>query len=539
MRLEARDRWTEVNIGPFYVATDSDSAAARTALNQLEQLRWVLGNLLESKDLPSLWPIRIMLTGKNEGTNPREFVWKNAQYLLVLPTGSRLPLDSVAGLLLDANTPRLPSAVESGLRQLFSTLDAHGSRVNWGSAPPHPDLDWARMQLFATKFEYGTSFHIFLTALKGGSTLAAAERNAFAKPAAELEAEAKANLAAGSWSAVPVSGRPLDIKRDFGEHSLDSATAAVYLADWALPAGKKEAEAAFKSAVEAGEAAAALGYEGLAEIAQLDKEDPKPFWDDAIRARSRSAPVYLAAAEGLPAVEALPLLKRAAQLNERWAEPVYRQAQLAASPAERAALLKTALKLNPRAANVWVELAQLQTVSGEATAAQGSWLRAEDAAPSDAERNRIHELRLSSEQERLDAADAARRSERDAAHLADQQALQAETDRIRAAEQKANQSVPAASDEAAKTADAVPWNSLVKQRKLNGLLVRVDCLKAGWRLSVKASSGATTQLLLPKTTDTELPCGLQSKPRRVSLEYRAVADDELHTSGEVTSLQLQ
>src|SRR5579863_4822620 len=68
----AKDRWTELNIGPFYIDTQDDVAAARNDLTQLEQVRWVLGGLLESKDLPSLWPIRILLV-KNAKTNPNGF----------------------------------------------------------------------------------------------------------------------------------------------------------------------------------------------------------------------------------------------------------------------------------------------------------------------------------------------------------------------------------------------------------------------------------------------------------------------------------
>ena len=182
--------------------------------------------LLESKDLQSIWPLRVMLSDlakTNPTTSGTEFVLQNGQYVLLTAPGAHLPLGQVAIILLEANTPRMPADVEYGLQQLFDTLEAHGSRVTWGGKPAHADLNWARIQLFATKFEYGTSFHIFLNALKGGSTLRAAEHNAFAKDAAELEREAAANLAKGDWQPVSVSGRPLDPKHDFGEHSLDSA----------------------------------------------------------------------------------------------------------------------------------------------------------------------------------------------------------------------------------------------------------------------------------------------------------------------------
>ncbi len=525
---QAKDRWTELNIGPFYVDTDGDLAAARHALTQLEQLRWVLGGLLESKDLPSVWPIRVLFTD-SEKTNPiatgGEFVWQNAQYLLVTRPGSRLPLDQVAGILLDANTPRLPPEIESGLRQLFGTIEAQGSRVTWGGPPPHPDLAWARMQLFATKFEYGSSFHIFLTALRG-STVRVAEQAAFAKNPDLLEQEATANLAAGNWQPVSVSGRPLDPKRDFGEHSLDSTLAAVYLADGQLAQDRTAAEAAYKSAIAAGGTAAALGYEGLRRF------------QDAIRAGSRSAPVYAAAAEGLSPAQALPLLKKAAQLNPLWAEPVFRQAQLADTPAEKEGLLKKATQLDPRATHYWLDLARVETANGEATQAQGAWLRAEDSAPTPAERARIHQLRLDSEQERLNAADEARRREREAVHLADEHAQQSEADRIRAAETKANEALDAVAG-GAKPENAIPWDQVVPQKKLDGTLVRVDCLDTHARLWVKDKRGNTLQLFLKDSSALRLTCGAQQPARRVSIAYAAQSDDRFHTSGNVVSIKVQ
>ncbi len=532
---EARDRWTQLNIGPFYVATDGDVNTAREALTQLEQLRWVLGGLLESKDLPSLWPIHVLLTD-SEKTNPNQFVWKNGVYIFVLPHGAPLPLNQIAGLLIDANTPRLPAEIESGLRELCSTIQAKGSRVTWGGPPAHPDLAFARMQLFATKFEYTLSFHILLTALKGNTDLAAAERNAFGKDPHLLEQEASAALAAGNWQPVAVSGRPLDPKRDFGEHSLDESVAAVYVADFSL--GPEAAEAAYKTAIQAGGVARALGYEGLAGLAALEHQNPKEFFDDAIKAGSKSAPVFVGAADGLDPAEALPLLKRAIQLNPLWAEPIYQQAQLASDPGEKLKLLKEATRLDPRQTKYWIELAQFETAQGDATAAQGTWLRAEDSAPNDAERARVHQMRVDSEQERLDAAEDARRRDREAVHLADERAQQNEADRIRAAEEKANKALDSAS-----TADdpqnAVPWNQLVPQKKLQGSLLRVDCLGSNARLTIKDKAGARLQLLLKQASEAGLTCGAQQPARHVSLTYAAEPDDRFHTSGNIVDLQVR
>jgi hypothetical protein len=532
-----KDRWTEINIGPFYVDTDGDTGAARDVLTQLEQLRWVLGGLLESKDLQSVWPLRVMLSDlakTNPTTSGTEFVLQNGQYVLLTAPGAHLPLGQVAIILLEANTPRMPVDVEYGLQQLFDTLEAHGSRVTWGGKPAHADLNWARIQLFATKFEYGTSFHIFLTALKGGSTLRAAEHNAFAKDAAELEQEVAANLAKGDWQAVSVSGRPLDPKHDFGEHSLDSKLADVYVADTQISADPKMARKAYEAAVDGGGATAALGYAGLAQVTKLNREDPASFLESAVRAGSRSAPVYVALAEDADAAKALPLLKKATQLNPLWAEPIFRQAQFAAGE-DKGALLKRATELDPRISQYWVELAQWETTNGHASRAPGSWLRAEDSARSEAERLRIHQLRMDSEEQRLDAADAERRREREELHQADQRAQNSEAERIRAAEQKANQSVNAAAG-AATPGEVVPWSATVPHKKLQGVLVKVDCLHNGARLEVKNRAGQVTQLYLADRSPLKLACGVQSAPRPVSISYAAQPDEDRHTAGDVTEI---
>jgi hypothetical protein len=567
--LSARERWTEINIGPFYVDTDGDGAAAREALTQLEQVRWVLGGLLENPNLQSTWPIRVILTKTDaakatgqfipQNTAARnghgelgfvkqsapddEFAWQNpavlhGQYLLITKPGARLPLFEIAGILLDSNTPRLPGEVESGLRQLFDTLEAKGSRVTWGGPPPHPDINWARVQLFATKFEYSASFHIFLKSLQSGGTFRAAEQNAFHQPTDALEKEAAARLASGNWQAVAVSGRPLDPRRDFGEHNISPAVVDTYLADSQLATDRKAAEAIYRAAIEAGGPAAALGFEGLAQIARFEGSDPGSFLDEARKLGSHSAPVYTASAEELPPEQAIPLLKRAAELNPRWAEPVFLQAQLTENPSEKETLLKSATELNRREPEYWITLAKTQTGDGHAASAQGSWLRAEEAAGSESERARIHQMRLDSEEERLNAADAAREQEREAVHIANRRAQQRQANRVRAAEEKANRTLDAEAG-STRPENAVPWTELTPQRRLNGVLIRVDCLGSDARLILKSRDGASTPLLLKNASEFNLACGEQRSPARLSVTFAAQPDERSKTSGTVTTLQVQ
>ena len=550
--LNAKDRWTELNIGPYFVDTSGDASTARSVLTQAEQLRWVLGNLLESQDLKSVWPIRILLTQNVEknptirtqfvsqnGEEAPQFVSQNGQYLLICPPDEPLPLGEIAGILLDANTPRLPPEVEHGLRQLFSTIQSRGTHVTWGSAPARPDLGWARMQLFATKFEYSLSFHIFLASLRDGSTIRTAEQNAFAKPAKELEAEAAANLAAGHWDAVQVSGRPLDPKRDFGEHAIDPEVIDVYLAEADLAGDPEAAEKAYKAAIATGVPAnAALGYTGLAQLAKRRHQPYKPYLDDAISVGSRSASVYLEKADGLSGDQAVELLKKAAIYNPRWAEPLYRQAQLAAKPADKVALLHNCTQLDPRRTDCWLELAHLQSTMGDGPGAQGAWFRAEQSAPTDSQRDHIHTMRLASEEQRLDAAEAKRRQEQQAAEADDDRALRAEAARIHAAERRANRELTAESGAPVPANPATAGQLTAK--KLTGTLVAIGCSNASSAtLSVRDRRGQTTKVLLGDKSQLDLSCGVQRPPLPISLTYSEHPDDQLGTAGQVVTLNLQ
>jgi hypothetical protein len=265
----------------------------------------------------------------------------------------------------------------------------------------------------------------------------------------------------------------------------------------------------------------------------MNRQDPHKDLESAIQAHSKSAPVYLAAALNQPAVSALPLLKKAAEINPFWAEPIFRQAEFAENPQEKEALIKRATQLDPRISEYWIELAQWQTTNGHASLAQGSWLKAEDSAKNDSERERIHELRTNAEQARLDALEVERKREREELHEADQRAQIKETDSIHAAEQKANRALDAAAG-GAKVDAAIPYSALVPQKKIVGLLTQVDCLKNGARLMIKAKSGQTSALFLRESGPLNLTCGTQRAPRSVAASYSAQADDVHHTVGDIT-----
>ncbi len=90
-------------------------------------------------------------------------------------------------------------------------------------------------------------------------------------------------------------------------------------------------------------------------------------------------------------------LKKASELNPRWAEPYFQLADL--DPAvdkehleKRAALLKKAVILEPRNIDYWTALAKNDVAANDFVEAQRAWGGAEHAASSDEERDRIHQV---------------------------------------------------------------------------------------------------------------------------------------------------
>lgn len=538
--LYAKDHWVELNIGPFRVDTDSDIARARQTLANLEQLRWILGGMLENQNLQAAWPFRVLITD-NADADSSSFTLAHGEYVAAVRPGREPLYVEVARLLLVENTPRLPPEVDSALPLLFEGMSARGSRVTWAKKPPDANLGWARMQLLATRPEYTGRFSVFMNNLRGGSPLDIAESNAFGKPAAVLEKEAAASLASGAAAEVTTSARPLDPKRDFGEHSIEDALAGVYLADTLLKTNRTRAEEAYKAAGNAG--LQALAEEGFALLALADKDDADEYLQAAIDAGSKSAWVFAQAAESRAPGEASTLLMKARELNPRWWIPPARLAEFTEDKARKESFLQEACQKNPRSAELWQQLAEVQTREGKGRPAQNSWIRAEDAAATQEERKAIHAKRQSLENERLDAEQNARRQEAAAARAEDDRLRNDQMARIRAAEQKADE----ANSEGASTSngDVLPWWS-EGQHPIEGSLVQVDCLGEQMRLILQAASGKKLMLLVPNAAKVRkegpnavFACGALISPRKVSVTYTVRADKRLGTAGDVVSVRFE
>jgi hypothetical protein len=540
MPLSAKGRWVELNIGPFRVDTDGDMAGARQTLANLEQLRWILGGMLENKDLQATWPFRILIAD-GAPAETSSFQFAHGQYVVAVRPGSEPSFIEVAQLFLEANTPRLPAEVDSGVSRLFFEISARGSQVTWAKKPANPDVAWARMQLFATKPEYAGRFSVFLNNLRGGSLLSVAEANAFGKPSSALEQEIAGYFAAGAAPAVTTAARPLDPKRDFGEHSLDEALAGVFLGDALLTADRSRAEEAYKAAGNAD--LEALAQEGFALLAVAEKDDPQQYLEGAMAAGTKSAWVFAEAAESQSPAEASTLLMKARELNPRWWLPPAKLADLTQDVHQKEQFLQEACQKNPRSADLWQQLAELQSQQGKGRLAQNSWIRAEDAAATPVERKAIHGKRLSLENERLDAQENAKRQEAASAKAEEDRLRNNQLARIRQAEKKADEANSAGTNEP--KGEVLPWWK-AGERPMEANLLKVDCLGEQVRLVLKSDAGKPLSLLVADAAkvhkegpDAGFPCGALAAPRKVSITSKVRADKRLGTAGDVISVRFE
>jgi hypothetical protein len=538
--LSAKGRWVELNIGPFRVDTDGDLARARQTLANLEQLRWILGGMLENKDMQATWPFRILITD-TAPAGAHSFQLAHGQYVVAVRPGSEPSFVEVARLFLEANTPRLPAEADSGLARLFYEMSARGSQVTWAKKPVDADAAWARMQLFATKPEYAGRFPVFLNNLRGGSLVTVAEANAFGKPSSALEQEIAGYFASGAAPSVTTSARPLDPKRDFGEHLFDEVLAGVFLGDGLLTADRTRAEEAYKAAGNAD--LEALAQEGFALLAIAEKDDPQQYLEGAITAGTKSAWVFAEAAESQNPAEASTLLMKARELNPRWWLPPAKLAELTQDARQKEQFLQEACQKNPRSADLWQQLAELQSRQGKSRPAQNSWIRAEDAAATPAERKAIHEKRRSLENERLDAEENAKKQEAASARAEEDRLRNDQMARIRRAEQKADAANSAGTDEP--RGEVLQWWK-AGERPLEASLVRVDCVGEQARLVLKSDSGKPLSLLVadPAKVHKEGPdagftCGALPAPRKVSITYKVRPDKQLGTAGDVVSVRFE
>ena len=533
--LRADDHWLSFQAGPIEVATNAGESAGREALNHLEQLRYTLGTTLGKPELTSTWPIRIIVVkpGKNVQVLPQVKLARDSYVASVTAVGTQTTFD-VARILIDENAGPLPISIDTGLPQLFSTLDVEGTHVTLGAKPAQTTRDWARLHLLSVDPAYSGRLRVLIKNLQLGVDPEPAYKNAFEKTPEQIEAQLNRYVEAGQYGTVALNSKPLDPRRQLHPKEMDADVVNVLLADNLLAHNAPEVRAAYEAILRA-KPDSPQALEGLGR------------YEDALKAGSKSARAAVEAAKlASDETQKKAYLQKAIELNPKWPEPQVQLAHLETSAARKLAAMKAAAQLAPRNSGYWQELAHLQENAGLFIDSAKSWAAAERAAQTPTEREQIHQARLSTEQARLDAQDAARRAEiRKKEQEIETLKEKALTD-IRTFEAKAN----AKASEGQAPLDPnqkLEWYKEQEKPNLAGALLQVDCLGQKARLRVQGADHSVQQFLVPDAKsvvikgggELALGCGVQKPPRSVIVQYDKKADKKLGTVGEVTEVDFR
>ncbi len=536
--LMAESHWVKFASGPFEVWTDGSTRAAREDLVRFEEFRNALGQIVGEDDLQAPQPIRILVFKNPNGFATQTPVVQGRNTYGIVLDEKTAPGPAIFGeltrLFLNTNTNRMPAGFERGLIAFCSTLQVTGIRITAGSPPASaPDLDWARIHLLVTDPEYYGKLHVLLYNLRKGVEPDPAYRNAFGKSAAEIEAQAKAHLAAGNFQTTALSSRPMS-PNDFTERQVSDSDARLARAD--LLAGSQSAaeyEALLRDHEKIAESEEGLG---LLSLRAQKPAEAKQHFEAAMMAGTASARCYIEYAKLEPDNEkATQALLRAAGINPKLDEPFALMAARDTDPAKRLSHWKAAAERNPRNATYWQALAKEYLANHNFEEAAKAWDQAAQAATDPAERDRMRQARAAIEQQRLDFQDQQRRQEADDLEKLKQQA-RAE---VHTLEEKYHEPEP--------QAKPVPWSDFPHPSgKLTGSLKQIDCLGTRSRLVIEGDDHKTTKLLITDPGKIAiigggtltLGCGSQ-KARRVAVEYFPKVDSRLSTAGEVATISFQ
>jgi len=546
--LLADDHWIAFKSGPFEVFSNVGDKPAREKLMYLEQFREALRVITGKQEMQLVWPVHVIIS-KTAPVAIKPFKLGRDARMLSLPESGELSRDvmkELARILVYENTSRLPPDVEKGLIALVSTLQVDGPRITLGVPPPEAERTrgWALMHLVTGNPEYAGRARVMISNLEQTGDFEAACHNAFEKTAEQINQQTDAYLKAGNFATTLISGRAFSLTRDFKPVQLGTADVRIAQADLLMAEGRAEEAAAAYKALKG-----PVGSEGLA-LLDLDNDKDKQArmeLQEAIDANSPSARAWLELGR-LNSDEIY--LKKATELNPRWAEPYFQRADL--DPAvdkehleKRAVLLKKAVSLEPRNIDYWTALAKNDVAANDFAEAQKAWGGAEHAATNDDERERIHQLRLSLQEKRFDAEAAERKRLADE-HEADLARVKAQSDAaIHAAEDAARKKMNPNGAAPPKPEVWYQGGNDAAGTTVLGVFQRLDCLGGKQaRLVIQAADGKAVQLLVADPSQIDmgggeraLSCGPQKNPRQVLVHYNAKPDAKLHTAGVATAIE--
>jgi hypothetical protein len=499
--------WTEYRIGPLRVISDAGDNDARTRLAEMEQIRYVMGRFigksaLGNDDLKAIWPITLVLFGDRRDAQtyaiPAPFIEGGSANLSVAYKGDPPEpawRSEIARQLIEANAARMPAEIETALCDLFSTIAVDATRVSLGAPLPAGSVsegrrkEWAKLHLLATGDEYAGRFRVYLGNLQGGD-LQLAARNTFAVSFDELERRMNAYASAGNFRAAPVFGKALNPRRDFYERRLTNEEVNALL--------------------------------------------------DELKSGGKRFP--MGSPRGLLAAGTRDALQRAADLNPLWGEPHARIAALEPVPKLKVERLLLATQREPRKMAYWEALAQAQTAAEMYAEASKSWISAERAAPSDAERNRVRQQRAGIEDKRIEAELAAARRARDQRDADVRRVMEESDARISAAADAANRANREKSGAASNQAPVTFQEAFGGTPTVRGMLTRVDCIEGMMRLIIQQTGAAEAILRMPVQPEngpSGLACGAQDPPRRIDVTHNAKPDPKLGTAGDIVTFELR
>jgi hypothetical protein len=542
--LAADDHWVKFTRGPLEVMTDAGARSGRETMVRFEQFRAALGQIVGEDDLQAPLPLRIFVFRNANGwTSAAPLTEGRDHFCIVLGEKSAVTPEiysALTRLFLKSNTAQMPPAFERGLVAFFSTFEVSGIRITAGKPPAHPDLDWARIHLMVADPDYYGKIRVLLYNLRHGVADDPAYRNAFGKSAAEVEAAAKQHFAAGNFQTTRLPSRPM-AEGDFPERQVSATEIGLARGDLLVGA---------PSAVEyrkllAGHEKVAEAEEGLGLIALAEHRtaEAREDLEAAVEAHSTSARCYIEYAKLEPDRDkAEDALLKAAGINPKLAEPFALMAARDTDPRKRLMHWKSATERDPRNTAYWKALAETLLDENNYGEAAKAWRSGEQAATDPAERERMHQARMSIEQQRLDHEDAEKRREaEEKAREIDRLKTEARAD-LHKAEAKYSDGTPVGADK------PVPWWDGPKpEGSVSGNLKQVDCLpRQQARLYIEDAAHKIVKLLVADPAkvvyagngEVSLGCGVQ-KARRVTVAYFPKANARLATAGEVATIDFQ
>ena len=525
--------WLEFRSGPFVVLSNGAEKEGREALNYLEQLRHALGSQLGQPDLPSVWPVKILLGKRGQPATALQF----GRDAWICSVGDLQPATaaSIAKVLLDSSPGAVPPSIERGLVQLYSTLQVDGTRVTLGAVPAQKDRDWSRVHMLSVQPEFSGKLRVLLFNLGKGVEQDVAYRNAFEKTAEQVESSLNRYIEAGNYGTYPVSGRPLNPRRELLPKKIDASVAALASADLQLASGSASAAAAYealsKQTQELTEAQEGLGL--------LAAKTSQPERARTLLANAKSARALLELAKLLPdAGSKRAALAKAAVANRLWAEPHRLLAELEPDLARKAAELKLAAQLEPRNSGLWVALAQSQEGLKQFADAGRSWTAAERSTDDNAQRQQIRQARADMTQRRVEQQIADREELRRKAEQEIQDLKNKALTEIRAAEARANAGKPVID------ASKLPEYKEEQSKAISGALQRVECRGQEARLHVfsggkiyRLSVADPNKVVIRGGGEKALSCGPQKPARPVTVEYTPAMSPGV--AGEVATVEFR